>query len=144
MTASARIVERAAVRVAQREQPVAGGVVPGRTRHLGTEADVLADPVAIDAALEVVVQLVALREVLAPVRVHVERVRVEVARDVDAAPGIAVLEPGAADGVVLLDHRERDAGLVQADGGQDAGHARADHDDPVQGGLLAQRDPASQ
>ena len=44
-----------------------------------------------------------------PVVVRLERVAVEVVRDVDAAARVAVLVPGAADAVVLLDHDVRDA-----------------------------------
>ena len=60
-------------------------------------------------------------------------------RTVDAAPGIAVLEPGAADLVVLVDHGERDAGLLQPMGGEDPGHAGADDQD-VKLRLLLGRD----
>ena len=40
---------------------------------------------------------------------------------IDAAARIAVFVPGAADGVVLFDDGEGDAGLLQADGGAGGG-----------------------
>ena len=46
---------------------------------------------------------------------------------VDPAARIGVFVPGAADIGVLLDDLERDAGLLQADAGEKARHAGADH-----------------
>jgi hypothetical protein len=51
------------------------------------------------------------------------------ARCVDAAAGIGVLQPGSADVAVLLDDREGDAGLPQLDAGTETGEASADDDD---------------
>ena len=48
---------------------------------------------------------------------------------VHAAARVAVLEPGAPDAGVLLDHRVGQARLLEADGRQQARHAAADHDD---------------
>ena len=73
--------------------------------HLGAEADVLAEAERVGAAAEVVEQHVLGREVQRPVVALRERVAVVVVRVVDAAAGIAVLEPGAADVVVLLEDR---------------------------------------
>src|SRR3712207_9135733 len=47
---------------------------------------------------------------------------------VHGAAGVPVLEPGAADVGVLLQHLERDAELLQADRGAQAAEAGADHD----------------
>ena len=70
-------------------------------------------------------QLVAQREVHRPV-VGGERERVEVVRRVDAGARVAVVPPGAADGGVLLEIDERDAGLLQVDRRAQARHAGAD------------------
>ena len=48
---------------------------------------------------------------------------------IDAAAGVYVFIPGAADGIVLLDDDEGDAGLPQLNGGIETGHAGPDNDD---------------
>ena len=83
----------------------------------------------VGAAAEVVEQHVLRREVQRPVVALRERVAVVVVRVVDAATRIRVLEPRAADVVVLLDDDEVDARLLQAVRGEQARHARADDDD---------------
>ena len=93
---------------------------------LGPEADVLAQVERVGAAPEVVEQHVLGREVERPVVALRERVAVVVVRVVDAAARIRVLEPGAADVVVLLEDHERHAGLLQPVGGEQARHAGAD------------------
>jgi hypothetical protein len=50
-------------------------------------------------------------------------------RRVHGAARVLVLEPGAADVGVLLQHLERNAELLQADRGAEATEARADDDD---------------
>ena len=99
---------------------------------LGAEADVASQVEAIGDVLEVRVQLVAQREVHRPV-VRSERERVQVVRRVHAGTGVAVLPPRAADGGVLLDHGERDAGALEVDRRADPGDAGADdeHLEPV-------------
>ncbi len=99
---------------------------------LRAEADVASQVEAVGDVLEVRVQLVAQREVHRPV-VRSERERVQVVRRVHARTGVAVLPPRAADGRVLLDHGERDAGALEVDRGADPRHARADdeHLEPV-------------
>ena len=87
------------------------------------------DAVALHHVGEVALQLGLLREVLAPVVARLERVAVEVVADVDAAPGVGVLVPGAADAGVLLDDRERDARLLQPDAGEQPRLPAADDDD---------------
>ena len=86
----------------------------------------LAQAERVGAAPEVVEQHVLGREVQRPVVALRERVAVVVVRVVDAATGIRVLEPRAADVVVLLDDHERHAGLLQPVRGEQARHARAD------------------
>src|SRR3546814_2518685 len=73
--------------------------------------------------------LVALAVVGRPVPGE-ERQRVQVARRVDAGTGVAVLQPGAADVVVLVDDRVADARLVEADGEGEPRDARP-HDEDV-------------
>ena len=94
--------------------------------HLGAEADVRAQVEVVGAGAEVVEQHVLGAELLRPVVALRERVAVEVVGHVDPAPGVAVLEPRAADVVVLLEDTTRDAGLAEPVGGDEARHAGAD------------------
>ena len=87
------------------------------------------DAVALQHVGEVALQLGLLREVLTPVVARFERVAVEVIADVDAAPGVRVLVPRAADAGVLLDDRERDTGFLQPDTGEQPGLSATDDDD---------------
>jgi hypothetical protein len=82
---------------------------------LRLEADLVADAVLVHAGLEVGLELAALREELRPFRIGLEGVAVEVVADVHAAPGVGILEPGSPDVRVLLDHRVRNSGLLEAD-----------------------------
>ena len=66
--------------------------------------------------------------------------------DVDPEVGVRVLEPRAADAVVLLEHGVRDPGLFEADGGADPAEAGADDRDaePVElvgPGIAVPREP---
>ena len=98
--------------------PTAGLVVEGgrldrvSNRQCGSRSCASHDP------LEVLPELGVLGEVLGPVVGGLERVAVEVAADVDARTRVAVLPPRAAGAAVLLDDRERQAGLGQADAGE--------------------------
>ena len=51
-------------------------------------------------------------------------------RRIDGAAGIPVLQPGAADGIVLLQDLEGDPHLLEPDGGAEAGETGADDDAP--------------
>ena len=51
------------------------------------------------------------------------------APDIDAGARVPVLPPCAAGTGVLVDDGERQAGLLQADAGEDPGHAAADDQD---------------
>ena len=89
----------------------------------------LGEPVPLDDRVDVVPQLVALGEEGRPVGVGLERVRVEVVRDVDPQVGEAVLVPRPADRVVLLVDRVRDPELLEPDRRADAPEAGADDAD---------------
>ncbi len=91
----------------------------------------------VGAALEVVVDLVAPREVVGERVTAAERVRVGVVGGVDAAAGRAVVPPRAADGLALLDDRVRHPGAAErraerdaADAGTDDDHVRTRDDRP--------------
>ena len=107
---------------------------------LRVEANVTADVVLVGAACQIEVQAVSFRIEMRPFVARLEGVGIEMVRRVDAAAGIVVLVPGPAAGVVLLDDRERDAGLLQLDRGQDTRHAGTDNHDveipqPLGGGF---------
>ena len=116
----------APIGVAHAHVPHEVGVGPVRGDHLGREADVLAQPERVRAPLQVVEQHVLGREVQRPVVALRERVAVVVVRVVDAAPGIRVLQPRAADIRVLLEDDEGHSGLLQPVRGEQPRHARAD------------------
>ena len=145
MTNRASSSSSAAVGVAEPDEPRAVASSHVSAGHRGAEAAVRAEVVLVEDLGEVVPQLGLPAVVLAPVVRRLERVAVLVAADVDPGAGVAVLPPGAAGAVVLVDDGERQAGLGEADAGEDAGLAAADHDDRggglhVVGDLVAPRD----
>ena len=100
-----------------------------RARHLGVEPDDFAQVVGVGDVAQVGEHLVALAEVGGPAPRR-ERVGVEVARGVDTRAGIGVLQPGAADVGVLLQHHVVDARLGQPDRGEHSRDPGADDHDP--------------
>ena len=111
------------------------------------EPAVTLEVVRVHHPLEVGPELGVLREVLGPVIGRLERVAVEVAADVDPCARVAVLPPRAAGSTVLLDDRERQTGLREANAGEQAGLAAPDDDHvrvvaDVVGDLVAPRDRA--
>ncbi len=64
-----------------------------------------------------------------PVVIGLERIGIKMVRRIDAAAGIDVFIPGAADSIVLFQDNKRDAGLLQLNSCIEAGHAGADDDD---------------
>ena len=77
-------------------------------------------------ALDIVENLIALGEMMVPIVINGEGVGVEMVGGVDAATRIAVLVPGAADGVILLDDGEGDPRFLQLDAHGNARETRAD------------------
>ena len=82
-------------------------VVEARLGHLASEADALAQPELLGHALEVGQQVGLGREARHPVVGLREGEAVELVGHVDPAAGVHVLEPGAADVVVLLEDGDR-------------------------------------
>ena len=115
-----------AIGFAHRDVPARPRRVPARGGDLRVAGDVAADVVLVGAALQIAPQLVALGKMLRPVMVGREGVGEEMVRRVDAAAGIGVLVPGAADGRILLDDGELDARLAQLDRHAEAGQPSAD------------------
>ena len=115
--------------ITHRQGPALARFVIAGLLHFRFEADVAPHVVFVGAAFEVRMQLVALGVELAPVVAGLERVGIEMVGRIDTAAGISVFVPGAADGVVLLEDHEPDAGFAQLDGGAQARHARTDHRD---------------
>jgi hypothetical protein len=96
-------------------------------RDLLVEADAGEHAVLARDALEVLADLGAGREAVAPLRIRLEGVAVDVGGHVAGEPRIGVLAPGSADAGALLVHDPvLVAGLAQADRTQHAGHAGAD------------------
>jgi hypothetical protein len=119
-----------AVAAAHLQRPEAVGLRPGGRDDLGPEADVRPQPEGVGAVPEVVEQDVLGGEVQRPVVALGECVAVVVVGVVDPASRIGVLVPRAADVAVLLQDHELDSRLLQPVGGEQAGHARADHRHP--------------
>ena len=116
---------------ARRGGHVPPAVAPLAGHHLLAEADVAQHAVLGGHPFEVVEDLAAGRERLAPVRVQRERVAVQVGRDVTGDARVRVLPPGTAQPVgLLVDHEVGEAGLAQLDGAEDPGHPGAHHDHP--------------
>ena len=109
---------RRAVAIPGPNGPSAAGVVPGRLGDLGFPQHVPADVVAVHDALEVALQLGLLGEEVRPRIRRLEAVAVEMVADVNPCTGIGVLPPCSADPGVLLDDRERNAGLLEPNSGQ--------------------------
>ena len=98
--------------------------------HLLAELDHLVEGVLLRHGFEVALDFRPGCEVAAPFRIGGEGVGVGVGGNVTRQTRISVLAPGAADAVgFLIDDDLVLAGLTQADGSQDAGHAGADDDD---------------
>ena len=147
MTNRARWSSSTPVRVAEADEPRAVVLVPHEADHGGAEPAVRTQPVLVEDLGEVVPELGLAAVVLAPVVTRPERVAVLVAAHVDPGAGVPVLPPGPARAVVLVDDGERQSGLGEADAGEDARLAAADHDDrgrrlDVLGDLVAPGDGA--
>ena len=105
-------------------------VLIGHAADIGAVPDATLDVEAPGHVLEVVPDLGAGGEHVAPLRVGCEGVAVQVGRDVAGDTRVRVLPPRAAKGVGLLVHDEVGVPrLLQLDGAEDAGHTRADDDD---------------
>src|SRR6266567_1044833 len=86
----------------------------------------LADAVFLGDLLEISEQLLALAEISCPFVVRAEGIGIGVVRRVDAAAGIAVDPPGAAELVVLLDDGVGDAKMAERHAERDGADAGAD------------------
>src|SRR4051794_11112695 len=101
-------------------------LVPARRRQFGVEAEMLADVVFERDLLEVIEQLLALGEIARPRVARTERERIGMVRCIDAAAGIAVDIPGAAEFGILLDDGVGDAEPAERNAQRDGADTRAD------------------
>src|SRR6266446_6116185 len=93
----------------ERRNPAPLALIPARRRQLGVEPEMLSDVVFERDLLEVVEQFLALGEVAGPWIARAEREGIGMVRRIDAAAGVAVDIPGAAEFGVLLDDGIGDA-----------------------------------
>ena len=112
---------------------IARGHAPHRPRRIidrGSdfcfETNMPAQIVLIRQPLHVFPQLVTPGKMVRPIVVRLKRQRVKMVWRIDPAAGIRVLQPGAADRLVLLVNDERNAGLLQLDRHAETGHAGTD------------------
>jgi len=119
------------VGLAAGELDVPTGAVVAQPTDLGVELDEVAHAEACRHVLQVGEDLRPGSEGVRPVGVRCEREAVQVRGDVARDPRIGVVPPRAAQSVGLLVYDDRvEAGLLQLDRAEDAGHAGTDHDDP--------------
>src|SRR5207302_38618 len=110
----------------QRGDPAPLVLVPARRFQFGVEAEMVPDVVFERDLLEVIVQLLALGEITRPRIARAEREGIGMVRRIDAAAGIAVDVPGAAEFSVLLDDSVGDAEAAKGDAQRDGADAGAD------------------
>jgi len=108
-------------------------LVPRHGGDLHHVARALRDAVRTRHRIGIGTDLGPLREVVAPLRIRREGVRVEVVRGVDPGVGVVVVEPCAAEIGVLVDHDVGHPERGQLDGGTDPGETRADDQHPEAG-----------
>src|SRR5207342_2897135 len=89
------------------DSPAARALVELRPSHLRPQPQVAPQPMAIDAALEVVEDLRLWRVAPAPVRVGLERERVELRGDVTGRTRVGVVAPDTADAFGFLQQGDR-------------------------------------
>ena len=116
--------------------PAVLGVIPVRSGGARVEPDVTAQTVLLGDAPEVIQDLRLRREQFAPGRLGLERERVQVRRHIARAVRIAVVAPGAAYLVGLLQDQEVHALALQRDGHAKTGEAGADDQRTGVHGLL--------
>ena len=100
------------------EQPASGRFIPVRRGHLGVEADIRPQVVAIGNEAEIAQDFGLGRVLLRPfpfaLQLGIERVAVVDGLNVAACAGIPVPVPGAADVAGFFQHQRRQAGLAQS------------------------------
>src|SRR5882762_2191791 len=119
-------------------QTISGGDVPGtlgfipnRFAKASVETDMRSETVTLDAALEVIVDFLLARIHAGPFGRWSKGKRIKMRRNIARAAGVAIVPPGAANIVALLDDEKRfHAGFKELDAHADAGEARA-HDEDV-------------
>ena len=129
MTNRAWTISPGAVRGAELDAPLGALVVPAQRGDVGVEPTVRSQPVLVDDDGEILPELRLLAVELAPMIRGLEGVTVLVAPDIDAGARIPVLPPRAAGTGILVNDGKREAGLLQADTGEDPSHAATDDQD---------------
>ena len=128
MTKRASSTSSAPLACRTRDAPHGLVFLPHRLGDSRLEAAVRLEIEFVDDGPEVSAKLGLLAVVLAPELGRFEREAVLMAPDVDACAGVAVLPPRAARASVLVDDREGQPGLLEADAGEDSAHAATDDD----------------
>src|SRR5207237_10517316 len=114
-------------------------LVPARRFQFGVEAEMLSDVVFERDLLEVIEQFLALGEITRPRDACAEREGIGMVGRIDAATGVTVDVPGAAEFGILLDDRVGDAEAAERNAQRDGADAGADDQDMLLCQLLARR-----
>ena len=123
----------------ERRNPAPLALIPARRRQFGVEAEMLSDVVFERDLLEVVEQFLALGEVARPRISRAEREGIGMVWCIDAATGVAVDIPGAAEFGILLDDGVGDAEAAERNAQRDGADAGADDQHMLLRELLAGR-----
>src|SRR3954447_23067204 len=112
----------------ERYAPTGSRFVEFRCWNIDSETYVLAQIIFIGRFIDICQNLIPSREVPGPLRVRVERIRVEVVGCIDCTTWIIVLQPGASDIPVLFQDHKRNAEFLEPDTGTQASEPGADDD----------------
>src|SRR5713101_4578321 len=116
--------------VARRCVPDSCGFIPNRISKASTEAQMRREPVTLDTALQVIVDLLLARIHARPIGRRYEREGIEMRRDVAGAAGITIVPPGAADVFALFDDEKgAQTGFNKLDAHANPGKPGADDQD---------------
>ena len=114
--------------VAGCDSPKAGCIVIFCRDHFGLKLDMVTNAITVGGVFKIAPQLIALCEEMRPVMIEVEGIGIKMVGCVDAATGIEILVPAAADRRVFLDNCKGNAGFFKPNARAHARHSRADND----------------
>src|SRR5580700_11073194 len=106
--------------------PELSAFVPNDRLHLSLERNVIANIEVVGHPLEIPQVFTLQAEGIRIFEINAVDMRVGTAWGINPGARVPVFIPGTADFIVLFDHKVRDAGMLQLNGGVQASHAGAD------------------